>query len=291
MSKSLVIVESPAKAKTINKYLGKDFDVEASFGHIMDLPKRDIGVELEHRTFEPTLMVSPDKEKVVAKLRKMAQKADAVYLAPDPDREGEAIAAHLEMQLRPVMKDKSRIRRVTFNEITQKAVRAAFEHARDVDANLVDAQQTRRVLDRIVGYQISPLLWDKVRRGLSAGRVQTVAVRLIVERERQIQEFKPVEYWTIDAILELEKDAKASGEPELVTARFVGIDGERAKVEGVSAPSVANEQEARAIIDATTAASVERDARSKGRSGGAIPTRRSSPARCNSRRRRSWDSV
>ena len=259
MSKSLVIVESPAKAKTINKYLGKDFDVEASFGHIMDLPKREIGVELEHRTFEPTLVVSPDKEKVVARLRKMAQKADAVYLAPDPDREGEAIAAHLEMQLRPVMKDKNRIRRVTFNEITQKAVRAAFEHARDVDANLVDAQQTRRVLDRIVGYQISPLLWDKVRRGLSAGRVQTVAVRLIVEREKQIQEFKPAEYWTIDAILELEKDAKASGEPQLVTARFVGIDGERAKVEGVSAPSVRNEQEARAIIDATTAASVERE--------------------------------
>jgi DNA topoisomerase-1 len=266
MSKSLVIVESPAKAKTINKYLGKDFDVEASFGHIMDLPKRDIGVELAHRTFEPTLVVSPDKEKVVAKLRKLAAKADAVYLAPDPDREGEAIAAHLEMQLLPVMKDKSRIRRVTFNEITQKAVRAAFEHARDVDANLVDAQQTRRVLDRIVGYQISPLLWDKVRRGLSAGRVQTVAVRLIVEREKQIQEFKPIEYWTIDAILELEKDAKASGEPLLLTARFVGIDGERAKVEGVSAPAVPNEQEARAIIDATTAAawsvsSVERKER------------------------------
>src|ERR1700761_4773723 len=143
MSKSLVIVESAAKAKTINKYLGKDFEVEASFGHIMDLPKRDIGVELKHRTFEPTLIVSPDKEKVVARLRKMAQKADAVYLAPDPDREGEAIAAHLEMQLRPVVKDKTQIRRVTFNEITQKAVRAAFENARDVDENLVDAQQTR----------------------------------------------------------------------------------------------------------------------------------------------------
>ena len=254
MSKSLVIVESPAKAKTINKYLGKDYEVEASFGHIMDLPKRDIGVELEHRTFEPTLVVSPDKEKVVQRLRKMAQKADAVYLAPDPDREGEAIAAHLSMQLLPVVKDKSRIRRVTFNEITQKAVRAAFEHARDVDENLVDAQQTRRVLDRIVGYQISPLLWDKVRRGLSAGRVQTVAVRLIVEREQQIQEFKPVEYWTIDAILELEKDAKASGEPLLLTARFVGIDGERAKVEGVSAPAVPNEKAAREIIDATTKA-------------------------------------
>jgi DNA topoisomerase I len=253
MSKSLVIVESPAKAKTINKYLGNEYEVEASFGHIMDLPKRDIGVELKHRTFEPTLIVSPDKEKVVAKLRKMAQKADAVFLAPDPDREGEAIAAHLSMQLLPVVKDKNRIRRVTFNEITQKAVRAAFQNARDVDENLVDAQQTRRVLDRIVGYQISPLLWDKVRRGLSAGRVQTVAVRLIVERERQIQEFKPVEYWTIDAILEVQ-GAKAGGEPNLITARFIGIDGERAKVEGVSAPAVASEKEAREIIDATTAA-------------------------------------
>jgi DNA topoisomerase-1 len=266
MSKSLVIVESPAKAKTINKYLGKDFEVEASFGHIMDLPKRDIGVELEHRTFVPTLIVSPDKEKIVAKLRRMAQKADAVFLAPDPDREGEAIAAHLSMQLTPVMKDKTKIRRVTFNEITQKAVRAAFENARDVDENLVDAQQTRRVLDRIVGYQISPLLWDKVRRGLSAGRVQTVAVRLIVEREKQIQEFKPTEYWTIDAILEVSPEAKSSGEPLLVTARFIGVDGERAKVEGVSAPAVGSETEAREIIDATskaawTVASVEKKER------------------------------
>ena len=125
-----------------------------------------------------------------------------VYLAPDPDREGEAIAAHLTMQLLPMMKDKTKIRRVTFNEITKKAVQAAFEHARDVDENLVDAQQTRRVLDRLVGYQISPLLWDKVRRGLCAGRVQTVALRLIVEREREINAFQPVEYWTIDAVLD-----------------------------------------------------------------------------------------
>ncbi len=169
MSQSLVIVESPAKAKTINKYLGKDYKVEASFGHIMDLPKRDIGVELKNRTFEPTLIVTPDKEKIVRQLRKLAEKADFVYLAPDPDREGEAIAAHLARQLLPVVKDGRKIRRVTFNEITQKAVRAAFEHARDVDENLVDAQQTRRVLDRIVGYQISPLLWDKVRRGTFRG--------------------------------------------------------------------------------------------------------------------------
>ncbi|HXE08305.1 MAG TPA: toprim domain-containing protein, partial [Acidobacteriaceae bacterium] len=142
MARSLVIVESPAKAKTINKYLGKDYQVEASIGHIMDLPKNDIGVELKKRTFEPTLIVSPGKEKVVAALKKAAAKADFVYLAPDPDREGEAIAAHLKMQLLPVMKDKKKLQRVTFNEITQKAVKAAFEHARDVDENLVDAQQT-----------------------------------------------------------------------------------------------------------------------------------------------------
>src|SRR5579864_124116 len=206
MSRSLVIVESPAKAKTIGKYLGSDYVVEASIGHIMDLPKNDIGVELKNRTFEPTLIVSPGKEKVVERLKKLASKADMVYLAPDPDREGEAIAAHLSMQLLPMVKDKSKVRRVTFNEITKKAVQAAFQHARDIDENLVDAQQTRRVLDRIVGYQISPLLWDKVRRGLSAGRVQTVAVRLIVEREREIQAFKAVEYWTIDAAVAPELD-------------------------------------------------------------------------------------
>ena len=223
MAKSLVIVESPAKAKTINKYLGNDFTVEASIGHIMDLPKNDIGVELDRRTFEPTLIVSPGKEKVVDRLKKLAAKADYVYLAPDPDREGEAIAAHLSLQLKPVIKDKSKLRRVTFNEITQKAVKAAFEHPRDVDENLVDAQQTRRVLDRLVGYQISPLLWDKVRRGLSAGRVQTVALRLIVEREQEINEFNPVEYWNIDA------DLDAGGKQNFV-ARMVGIAGVAARV-------------------------------------------------------------
>jgi DNA topoisomerase-1 len=223
MAKSLVIVESPAKAKTINKYLGDEFVVEASIGHIMDLPKNDIGVELDRRTFEPTLIVSPGKEKIVERLKKLAAKADFVYLAPDPDREGEAIAAHLAMQLLPVMKDKNRLRRVTFNEITKKAVKAAFEHARDVDENLVDAQQTRRVLDRLVGYQISPLLWDKVRRGLSAGRVQTVALRLIVEREQEINDFKPVEYWNIDAKLKTTRN-------EQFTAKFVGVEGAAARV-------------------------------------------------------------
>jgi DNA topoisomerase-1 len=225
MSKSLVIVESPTKAKTIEKYLGKGFEVLASVGHIMDLPKNDIGVELENRTFEPTLVVSPGKEKVVAQLKRAAAKADEIYLAPDPDREGEAIAYHLALQLGTNAKERKKIHRVTFNEITKKAVQEAFKHARDLDQNLVDSQQTRRVLDRLVGYQISPLLWDKVRRGLSAGRVQTVAVRLIVEREREIGAFGPVEYWTLDAMLHPARQADKS-----FKARFVGIDGELARV-------------------------------------------------------------
>src|SRR6202046_3967158 len=222
MSKALVIVESPAKAKTIEKYLGKGFEVRASIGHIMDLPKNDIGVELKNRTFEPELIVSPGKEKVVDQLKKLGAKADEIYLAPDPDREGEAIAYHLALQLGTSAKERKKIRRVTFNEITKKAVQEAFKHARDVDQNLVYAQQTRRVLDRLVGYQISPLLWDKVRRGLSAGRVQTVALRLIVEREQEINDFKPVEYWTIDAKLKAKQT-------EFV-AKFTGIDGVAARV-------------------------------------------------------------
>ena len=225
MSKSLVIVESPAKAKTIEKYLGKGFEVLASVGHIMDLPKRDIGVELENRTFEPTLIVSPDKEKIVAQLKRAASNADEIFLAPDPDREGEAIAYHLVLQLGTSAKERKKIHRVTFNEITKKAVQEAFKHARDVDQNLVDAQQTRRVLDRLVGYQMSPLLWDKVRRGLSAGRVQTVAVRLIVEREREIGAFVPVEYWTLNAFLH-----PAGQGDKSFKARFVGIDDEPVRV-------------------------------------------------------------
>ncbi|HLI03032.1 MAG TPA: type I DNA topoisomerase [Terracidiphilus sp.] len=223
--KSLVIVESPAKAKTIEKYLGKGFEVRASIGHIMDLPKNDIGVELKKRTFEPELIISPGKEKVVEQLKKLAAKSDSVYLAPDPDREGEAIAYHLALQLGTNAKERKKIRRVTFNEITRKAVQEAFLHARDIDRNLVDAQQTRRVLDRLVGYQISPLLWDKVRRGLSAGRVQTVALRLIVEREREIRAFVPVEYWTLEALLHPERQ-----EDRKFRAKFIGIGGEPARV-------------------------------------------------------------
>src|SRR5438067_4172905 len=209
LSKGLVIVESPAKAKTIQKYLGKGFTVEASLGHVKDLPKSTLGVDI-NKNFSTDYIVIPGKEKVLSKLKKLAISADMIYLAPDPDREGEAIAWHLAEELGDGSKSKKkkkgddegeRIRRVTFNEITQRAVREAFEHPRDIDRNLVDAQQARRVLDRLVGYQVSPLLWDKVRRGLSAGRVQTVALRLIVEREREIKAFEKKEYWTIDADL------------------------------------------------------------------------------------------
>ncbi|MGC2322753.1 MAG: type I DNA topoisomerase [Terriglobales bacterium] len=230
MSKSLVIVESPAKAKTINKYLGSDYEVEASLGHVKDLPKSILGVDVKN-AFEPDYEIIPGKEKVVAKLKKMAKTAAAVYLAPDPDREGEAIAAHLAEELsenghgRKKKKGSNGIpfHRVTFNEITKRAVQEAFLHPRQIDQNLVDAQQARRILDRLVGYQVSPLLWDKVRRGLSAGRVQTVALRLIVEREREIKAFDKREYWTIDAHL-------AGAKPPAFDARFIGRGDEKTEI-------------------------------------------------------------
>jgi DNA topoisomerase-1 len=235
--KGLVIVESPAKAKTIQKYLGKGFTVEASLGHVKDLPKSNLGVDTDN-DFETEYVVIPGKEKVLIRLKKLAASMDAIYLAPDPDREGEAIAAHLASELggngAPSKKGKKkkkekeadgppRIQRVTFNEITKRAVQAAFEHPRAIDQNLVDAQQARRVLDRLVGYQVSPLLWDKVRRGLSAGRVQTVALRLIVEREREIKAFEKKEYWTIDAHL-------AAAKPPTFDARFLGKGEEKIEV-------------------------------------------------------------
>jgi DNA topoisomerase-1 len=313
MGRSLVIVESPAKAKTINKYLGRDYTVKASIGHVMDLPKKTIGIRLpdepkrkkkgkgkrkskkaeekpqkpifldDAKIFEPTLEIIYGKGKVINDLRKSAATADAVYLAGDPDREGEAISAHLRAVLTKPSKyeeaepsgfgrfgkngkngngkdekaeaeaaeeakgkgkgkkgktgknnkdkdeievpaiDPKKIFRVTFNEITPKAIRAAFEKPRQVDSNLVDAQQARRVLDRIVGYKVSPLLWDKVRRGLSAGRVQTVAVRLIVEREQEIRAFIPVEYWSIHAMLD-------SGQPPIFEARLHKYKGEDIEV-------------------------------------------------------------
>lgn len=204
MSKSLVIVESPAKAKTIGKYLGKGFVVKASLGHIKDLPKNDIAVDVE-RDFRPTYVVIEGKKKLIDELKKAAKDSESVYLAADPDREGEAICYHLQEELQPKRDGGPAMFRVTFNEITANAVRKAFEAPRQVDTNLVDAQQARRVLDRLVGYKISPLLWDKVRRGLSAGRVQTVALRLIVEREKEIRAFQKEEYWSIDVHLNAKK--------------------------------------------------------------------------------------
>jgi len=315
MGRSLVIVESPAKAKTINKYLGRDYMVKASVGHVMDLPKKSIGIRLpgedlngrkkrksakgkkkaaaekspksvitldDAKIFEPTLQIIAGKGKVINDLRKAASTADAVYLAGDPDREGEAISAHLAMVLskpsryaeegssdKPSAKetaaeeeskaktgkkarakekdeeitipptDPKKIFRVTFNEITPKAIRAAFEKPRQVDTNLVDAQQARRVLDRIVGYKISPLLWNKVRRGLSAGRVQTVALRLIAEREQEIRAFVPVEYWTIHAMLD-------AGEPPFFEAKLNKYKGEEIQV--------GNKEAAENIVAAVTKA-------------------------------------
>jgi DNA topoisomerase-1 len=322
MARSLVIVESPAKAKTINKYLGRDYTVKASIGHVMDLPKKTIGIRLpdeepkkkkkgkgkkgkavaaekvnrkpitldDAKIFEPTLQIISGKGKVINDLRKSANSADFVYLAGDPDREGEAISAHLALVLSKPTKyeeeaaskngdkaaaeakekeeaeaktngkgksktakknrdeisippiDPKKIFRVTFNEITPKAIRAAFEKPRQVDANLVDAQQARRVLDRIVGYKVSPLLWDKVRRGLSAGRVQTVALRLIVEREQLIKAFVPQEYWTIHAMLD-------AGEPPTFEAKLSKYKGEDIEV--------ANQETADKIVAAVSKAKWE----------------------------------
>jgi DNA topoisomerase I len=306
MARSLVIVESPAKAKTINKYLGRNYTVKASYGHVMDLPKKTIGILLpgepngrgkkkrkskakgkgaekrvakpvvvtSENIFDPTYEVIPSKLKVIGDLQKAAATAEAVYLAGDPDREGEAICAHLAEILgkprkylkvveeakeaaaeaeadgdapkaekkaaKPSALDAARkaplkIYRVMFNEITQKAIREAFEHPTQVNENLVDAQQARRVLDRLVGYKISPLLWDKVRRGLSAGRVQTVALRVIVEREREIRAFVPKEYWTIHALL-------AAGDPPAFEAKLTKYKGEDIEV--------ANEAEAQRVLAA-----------------------------------------
>ena len=211
MAKSLVIVESPTKAKTIGKYLGKQFVVKASLGHVKDLPKKNLSVDVDHN-FEPHYEVIEGKKKLIAELKAAAKGVDSVYLAADPDREGEAICFHLQEELNGSKKG-PKFFRVMFNEITASAIKKAFEKPGSVNLHLVDAQQARRVLDRLVGYKISPLLWDKVRRGLSAGRVQTVALRLIVDREREIRAFIKREYWTIDVQLNAKK-------PPLLTARF-----------------------------------------------------------------------
>jgi len=223
MAKSLVIVESPTKAKTIGKYLGKQFIVKATIGHIKDLPKKDLAVDVE-KDFQPHYEIIEGKKKLITELKQAAKDVESIYLAADPDREGEAICYHLQEELdgaAPSKKKKKsasddggpRVFRVMFNEITQNAIKKAFEKPGVVNLNLVEAQWTRRILDRIVGYKISPLLWDKVRRGLSAGRVQTVALRLIVEREREIRAFQKKEYWTLDALLNAKK-------PPVLSAHF-----------------------------------------------------------------------
>lgn len=216
MAKSLVIVESPAKAKTIEKFLGKTYTVKASMGHVRDLPKSQFGVDVEH-DFDPKYITIRGKGDILKELRDSAKKAGKVYLATDPDREGEAIAWHLAQVLNLPETDPLRI---SFNEITKDAVKKAIKHPRQIDDSLVDAQQARRVLDRVVGYKLSPLLWRKVRRGLSAGRVQSVAVRLIVDREDEVQAFKPEEYWTLAAMMRL-------GEGQGFEARYYGAAGEK----------------------------------------------------------------
>jgi DNA topoisomerase-1 len=246
MAKALVIVESPAKAKTINKYLGKNYVVKASIGHIKDLPKKNLSVDVDNG-FRPTYEVIEGKKKLLQELRDAAQKVEYVYLAADPDREGEAICWHLEEELKPKKATEGpKFMRLMFNEITKSSIQKSLEKPTLVDLNLVNAQQARRVLDRLVGYKISPLLWDKVRRGLSAGRVQTVAVRLIVEREREIRAFVKQEYWTLDANLAGKKPphfdarlAKKNDETPVVTtqaesdALVADLDGQTFVVKSV----------------------------------------------------------
>ena len=214
MPKYLVIVESPAKVKTIKKFLGSNYEVLASNGHVRDLPKSRLGVDVEH-DYEPKYITIRGKGDILAALRKAEKKADKVYLATDPDREGEAISWHLAEALKL---DETKKMRITFNEITKSAVRESLKHARPIDMDLVDAQQTRRILDRMVGYRISPPLWQKVKRGLSAGRVQSVALRIIGDREDEINAFIPEEYWTLDALLDV------PGEKKPLVAKFYGKD-------------------------------------------------------------------
>ena len=231
MAKNLVVVESPAKAKTLSRYLGRDYDVKASVGHIRDLPKNKLGVDIEH-DFQPEYKIIANREDVVKDLQKMAKTHQSVFLAADPDREGEAICWHLQTVLQDY---NSSIFRVLFNEITKSAVQEAFQHIGQLDQGKIRAQQTRRILDRLVGYLISPLLWKKIGRGLSAGRVQSIALRLICEREQEIRDFVAEEYWTVLANL------KAENPPEF-QANLVKIDGKKAKIEdGKKAQSIVDE--------------------------------------------------
>ncbi|MGN0142241.1 MAG: type I DNA topoisomerase, partial [Roseburia sp.] len=239
MAKNLVIVESPAKVKTIKKFLGKNYEVVASNGHVRDMPKSQLGIDIEH-DFEPKYITIRGKGEILAKLRKEVKKADKIYLATDPDREGEAISWHLSQALKLEDKD---VARISFNEITQNAVKASLKQPRDIDMDLVNAQQTRRILDRMVGYEISPLLWAKVKRGLSAGRVQSVALRIICEREEEINAFIPEEYWTLDAAFAV------PGEKKPLLAKFYG--DERGKL------NVSSKEEMEGIMEELKAASYQ----------------------------------
>ncbi|HEY6804565.1 MAG TPA: type I DNA topoisomerase [Pyrinomonadaceae bacterium] len=256
MAKNLVIVESPAKAKTINKYLGKDYLVKASIGHIKDLPSKGLGVDVDHN-FEPTYELIPDSKKrnnkkIVAELRKAAKEADAIFLAADPDREGEAICQHLAEEIVPKKPAKPAFR-VMFNEITKRAVNEAFEHPRQIDENLVDAQQARRVLDRLVGYKVSPLLCRTIGGRLSAGRVQSVALRMVVEREREIEQFIKTEYWTIGANL-------SSKLPPAFDSRLYRIDEQTVKTSGFDQDLKKNEV---VIKDQTSATDIVSEAQNQ----------------------------
>lgn len=260
MSKNLVIVESPAKAKTIQKYLGKDFDVKSSFGHIRDLPKKGMGIDLE--TFSPDYEVSPDKKKLVTELKSAVKKADIVWLASDEDREGEAIAWHLAEELK--LKPENR-KRIVFHEITKNAILKAIENPRDIDQNLVNAQQARRVLDRIVGFEMSPVLWKKVKPGLSAGRVQSVAVRLIVEREKEIREFIPKASFKVDGVFlnnegqEISAKLKKDFEKEEEAEKFL----EKAKITEFKVLNVETKPGTRSASAPFTTSTLQQEASSR----------------------------
>ena len=235
MGKDLVVVESPAKARTVARYLGNKYVVKASMGHVRDLPQGSMGVEVDDG-FKPQYEVLPDKRKVIKELKEASKEASAIYLATDPDREGEAISWHL---VQAVALKRGIVRRVVFHEITQDAIDEAFRHPREIDMRLVNAQQARRILDRLVGYRLSPLLWGKVRRGLSAGRVQSVALRLVVDREQEIQVFVPQEYWSIEA--ELAKDSDGKSKASTFKASLHSLKGQRKRL------AIENQQQAEAI--------------------------------------------
>src|SRR6478672_1894802 len=241
MAKSLVVVESPAKAKTINKYLGRDYKVVASMGHVRDLPKSKLGVDVDEG-FEPSYEVIATRKKVLKELKEAAKGVDEIFVATDPDREGEAIGWHLAEELGS--SNRKKIRRLMFNEITKKGVLSALDHPTEIDKKMVDAQQARRVLDRLVGYKISPLLWEKVRRGLSAGRVQSVALKLVCDREREIERFVPEEYWNLTARL-------AASIPPEFDARLQKKNGSTIKIgnEAESSAVLADLRSARWIVD------------------------------------------